>query len=83
MSPFTARLCAQPTNEELTDSSLSSSAQTVVSDYVPLQRRVESVVQIAMAIVTPLASIGDLGSGMKGGLSLLEHQDKKVKEIEA
>ncbi|GAA5989011.1 hypothetical protein JCM5350_001749 [Sporobolomyces pararoseus] len=56
---------------------------TVVSDYVPLQRRVESVVQIAMAIVTPLASIGDLGSGKKGGLSLLEHQDKKVKEIEA
>ncbi|GAA5947956.1 hypothetical protein JCM3765_007045 [Sporobolomyces pararoseus] len=54
---------------------------TVVSDYVPLQRRVESVVQIAMAIVTPLASIGDLGTGKKGGLSLLEHQDKKVKEI--
>ncbi|GAA5844005.1 hypothetical protein JCM3766R1_004042 [Sporobolomyces carnicolor] len=55
----------------------------VVSDYVPLQRRVESVVQIAMAIVTPLASIGDLGTGKKGGLSLLEHQDKKVKEVEA
>lgn len=67
--------------EELTTTFLR--CQVVVSDYVPLQRRVESVVQIAMAIVTPLASIGDLGTGKKGGLSLLEHQDKKVKEVEA
>lgn len=55
--------------------------QTVVSDYVPLQRRVESVVQIAMAIVTPLSSIAELGTGKKGALSLLDHQDKKVKEL--
>ncbi|GAA5893867.1 cleavage polyadenylation factor subunit YSH1 [Sporobolomyces salmoneus] len=55
---------------------------TVVSDYVPLQRRVESVVQIAMAVVTPLSSIGDSGAEKKG-LSLMEHQDKRVKEIEA
>jgi len=39
-----------------------------------------------MAIVTPLASIGDLGVGKKGALSLLEelHRDKKqtkVKEL--
>ncbi|GAA5874775.1 hypothetical protein JCM16303_002978 [Sporobolomyces ruberrimus] len=54
---------------------------TVVSDYVPLQRRIESVVQIAMAIVTPLSSIAELGTGKKGALSLLDHQDKKVKEL--
>ncbi|GAA5925667.1 cleavage polyadenylation factor subunit YSH1 [Sporobolomyces koalae] len=57
---------------------------TVVSDFVPLKRRVESVVQIAMAIVTPLASIGDLGNGSKKTslTSLLEdlHRDKKTKE---
>ncbi|BGP40526.1 endoribonuclease ysh1 [Rhodotorula kratochvilovae] len=44
--------------------------QTVTSDYTPLQRRVESVVQIAMAIVTPLSA---LAPGAKtGARSLVE-----------
>ncbi|BGP48639.1 endoribonuclease ysh1 [Rhodotorula kratochvilovae] len=43
---------------------------TVTSDYTPLQRRVESVVQIAMAIVTPLSA---LAPGAKtGARSLVE-----------
>ncbi|GAA5933593.1 hypothetical protein JCM1841_004495 [Sporobolomyces salmonicolor] len=50
---------------------------TVTSDYTPLQRRVESVVQIAMAIVTPLSSIGDRSAmSLAGDL----HRDKKRAE---
>lgn len=39
--------------------------QTVTSDYTPLQHRVESVVQIAMAIVTPLSALAPGHSGAK------------------
>ncbi|GJN90878.1 hypothetical protein Rhopal_003892-T1 [Rhodotorula paludigena] len=41
---------------------------TVSSDYEPLQRRVESVVQIALAIVTPLSALapGKNGIEVKG-----------------
>ncbi|GAA5887840.1 hypothetical protein JCM5296_001784 [Sporobolomyces johnsonii] len=53
---------------------------TVTSDYTPLQRRVESVVQIAMAIVTPLSSIGDRSAmSLAGDL----HRDKKRAEGKA
>ncbi|POY74501.1 hypothetical protein BMF94_2261 [Rhodotorula taiwanensis] len=38
---------------------------TVTSDYTPLQHRVESVVQIAMAIVTPLSALAPGHSGAK------------------
>ncbi|GAA6060101.1 hypothetical protein JCM10212_003509 [Sporobolomyces blumeae] len=56
---------------------------TVTSDYVPLQRRVESVVQIAMAIVTPLSSIGAL-SGKKPAFPSLSddlHLDKRTRDL--
>ncbi|GAA5820661.1 hypothetical protein JCM11251_003101 [Rhodosporidiobolus azoricus] len=51
---------------------------TVTSDYTPLQRRVESVVHLALAIVTPLSSLND-PRGAKLNLSgdLEKHRDKK------
>ncbi|GAA5887948.1 hypothetical protein JCM6882_000811 [Rhodosporidiobolus microsporus] len=51
---------------------------TVTSDYTPLQRRVESVVHLALAIVTPLSSLND-PRGAKLNLvgDLEKHRDKK------
>lgn len=47
------------------------STQSVTSDFVPLQRRVESVVQIAMAIVTPLSALAP-GHNTAKSLSLVD-----------
>ncbi|GAA5962565.1 hypothetical protein JCM8115_002124 [Rhodotorula mucilaginosa] len=44
---------------------------TVSSDWEPLQRRVESIVQIAMAIVTPLSALAS-GHGGTKSLSLVD-----------
>lgn len=44
---------------------------TVSSDWEPLQRRVESIVQIAMAIVTPLSALAP-GHGGTKSLSLVD-----------
>ncbi|BGP55727.1 endoribonuclease ysh1 [Rhodotorula sphaerocarpa] len=44
---------------------------SVTSDFVPLQRRVESVVQIAMAIVTPLSALAP-GHNTAKSLSLVD-----------
>ncbi|GAA5863229.1 hypothetical protein JCM3774_000821 [Rhodotorula dairenensis] len=44
---------------------------TVSSDWEPLQRRVESIVQIAMAIVTPLSALAP-GQGGAKSLSLVD-----------
>lgn len=52
--------------------------QTITSDYTPLQRRVESVVQIAMAIVTPLSALAP-GKGSSKAPTLADdlHKVKK------
>ncbi|GAA5983299.1 hypothetical protein JCM10908_000230 [Rhodotorula pacifica] len=44
---------------------------TVSSDWEPLQRRVESIVQIAMAIVTPLSALAP-GQGGAKSMSLVD-----------
>ncbi|GAA5865687.1 hypothetical protein JCM8547_002750 [Rhodosporidiobolus lusitaniae] len=51
---------------------------TVTSDYTPLQKRVESVMHLALAIVTPLSSLTD-PQGAKLSLvgDLEKHRDKK------
>ncbi|TNY23563.1 Endoribonuclease YSH1 [Rhodotorula diobovata] len=55
---------------------------SVTSDYTPLQRRVESVVQIAMAIVTPLSALAP-GAAVGGGAALSLVDDlPKVKRRE-
>jgi len=58
--------------------------QNVTSDYDPLKRRVESVVQIAMAIVTPLSALapGAAARGAGGGLRSLVDDLPKVKRRE-
>lgn len=48
-----------------------SCRKTVSSDWEPLQRRVESIVQIAMAIVTPLSALAS-GHGGTKSLSLVD-----------
>ena len=48
-----------------------SCRKTVSSDWEPLQRRVESIVQIAMAIVTPLSALAS-GHGSTKSLSLVD-----------
>ncbi|GAA5967794.1 hypothetical protein JCM11641_005767 [Rhodosporidiobolus odoratus] len=51
---------------------------TVTSDYTPLQRRVESVVHLALAIVTPLSALTDPRGAKMDLLGDLEnHRDKK------
>lgn len=42
-----------------------------MSEYEPLKKRVESVIQLAMAIVTPL-------SGGEKSLSLSDHRTKRT-----
>ncbi|BGP02412.1 Endoribonuclease YSH1 [Rhodotorula toruloides ATCC 204091] len=53
---------------------------TVVSDYTPLQRRVESVVQIAMAIVTPLSALAP-GKGSAKAPTLADDLHKVKKRV--
>ncbi|BGP16640.1 hypothetical protein JCM10213_000444 [Rhodosporidiobolus nylandii] len=51
---------------------------TVTSDYTPLQRRVESVVHLALAIVTPLSALNDpRGTKLDLVEDLEKHRDKK------
>ncbi|GAA5833228.1 hypothetical protein JCM9279_001462 [Rhodotorula babjevae] len=58
---------------------------TVTSDYEPLKRRVESVVQIAMAIVTPLSALAPGAAAAGGTIHSLADDLPKVKrrEVEA
>lgn len=52
--------------------------QSVTSDHEPLQRRVESVIQLAMSIVLPLSA-----SAAGGDRSLLEEHRSKRPELES
>ncbi|GAA5897961.1 hypothetical protein JCM8208_003203 [Rhodotorula glutinis] len=54
----------------------------VTSDYEPLKRRVESVVQIAMAIVTPLSALAPGAAAAGGGIRSLVEDLPKVKRRE-
>ncbi|GAA5999893.1 hypothetical protein JCM10207_005959 [Rhodosporidiobolus poonsookiae] len=50
----------------------------VSSDYTPLQRRVESIVHLALAVVTPLSSLNDPNAAKVDFVGDLDrHRDKK------